>query len=203
MGILLEADYKAVVSGRESPIASLQRAFSPRHTPNPLEPESTLTSNPPTSPSQLTYENMNRDSAILLAKESSKLKVPTFGYISAAAGAPILPSRYITTKREAEDIISREFPEMRTIFFRPAFMYDSSRAFTVPLAAATTASSVAAKFMPGFVRDFMGSAALKPLQADMVAEAVVEGLSEEGVRGAVEVADLEELATKGWRKGML
>ena len=49
----------------------------------------------------------------------------------------------------------------------------------------------------------MGSAIVKPLQADAVAEAVVEGLSEEGVRGAVEVGELEELASRGWRKGML
>ena len=62
---------------------------------------------------------------------------------------------------------------------------------------------MAARFLPGFVSQFMGSALVKPLQADAVAEAVVEGLSEEGVRGAVEVAELEELASRGWRKGML
>ncbi|KAM7221422.1 NAD dependent epimerase/ dehydratase [Rhypophila decipiens] len=203
MGILLEADYKGLVSGRDSPLAALKRNFSPRHTPNPLDPESTLTANPPTEASQLTYENMNRDSAILLAKEAAKERVQVFGYISAAGGAPVLPSRYITTKREAEDIIAREFSVMRNVFFRPAFMYDSSRAFTVPLAVATSASSAAAKFLPGFVKDFMGSAAVKPLPADTVAEAVVEGLSEASVRGPVEVEQLEELANKGWRKSML
>ena len=73
-----------------------------------------------------------------------------------------MPSRYITTKREAEDVIEREFPEMRNIFFRPSFMYDSSRKFTMGLAAAAGAGSVAAKFLPGFVSQFMGSALVKP-----------------------------------------
>ena len=202
MGILLEADYKSVLSGKESPLAGLQRAFSAKSTPNPLESD-TVQRNPPTEASQLTYENMNRDSAILLAKESAKEGVKAFGYISAAGGAPILPSRYITTKREAENVIAREFPGMRNIFFRAPFMYDSSRPFTMGLAAAAGAGSVAAKVLPGFVSQFMGSALVKPLQADAVAEAVVEGLSEEGVRGAVEVGKLEELASRGWRKGML
>ncbi|KAK3322157.1 NAD dependent epimerase/dehydratase [Apodospora peruviana] len=207
MGILLEADYKGVVSGRESPISGLRKAFSAHSSPNPLE--QTITTQtippppPPTSGSQPTYEMMNRDSAILLAKEASAQGVSAFGYISAAGGAPVLPSRYITTKREAEEVIAREFPKMRGVFFRPPFLYDSSRAFTLPLAAATTAGSVFKRFLPGAVAEFMGSAVVKPLQADVVAEAVVEALAEDEVSGPVEVPQLEELAGRGWRKGMV
>uniref|UniRef100_A0A093V3G0 Uncharacterized protein n=1 Tax=Talaromyces marneffei PM1 TaxID=1077442 RepID=A0A093V3G0_TALMA len=115
MGILLEADYKGVVSGKESIISGLQRAFSStkRGTQDPLNRGVGEELRPQESDGQLTYEVMNRDTAIALAQESSFEHVPTFVYISAAGGAPILPSRYISTKREAESIISQSLPDLR------------------------------------------------------------------------------------------
>ncbi len=63
MGILLEADYKGVVSGRESPIKGLQRAFSATKagTQNPLQRKEGEKLAPQESDGQLTYEVMNRD----------------------------------------------------------------------------------------------------------------------------------------------
>ena len=63
MGILLEADYKGVVSGKESPIRGLQRAFSASKagTQNPLERREGETLKPQEKDGQLTYEVMNRD----------------------------------------------------------------------------------------------------------------------------------------------
>ncbi|KAK2070361.1 hypothetical protein P8C59_004862 [Phyllachora maydis] len=205
MGILLEADYKGVVSGRESPISGLQKVFAPRRdpTPNPLERNEGDEARAPESGTQLTYEMMNRDSAVLLAKHAAGENVSAFGYVSAAAGAPVLPSRYITTKREAESIIASEFPRMRGVFFRPPFLYDSSRAFTVPMAAMTYAGSLFNSLTGKAISGFLGAAGTKPLKADLVAEAVVEALSDEKIRGPVEVPELEELARKAWRKTML
>lgn len=62
MGILLEADYKGVISGRESPIKGLQRAFSSTKagTQNPLERKGERLE-PMERDGQLTYEVMNRD----------------------------------------------------------------------------------------------------------------------------------------------
>ena len=37
--------------------------------------------------------------AILVAKEAAKAGVPTFTFISAAANFPLVPSRYVTSKR--------------------------------------------------------------------------------------------------------
>lgn len=67
MGILLEADYKGVLQGKESPIAGLRRAFSATKVGsarNPLEKgegeeEGGLA--PGEKDGQLTYELMNRD----------------------------------------------------------------------------------------------------------------------------------------------
>lgn len=206
MGILLEADYKGVVSGKESPIAGLKRAFSATKagSQNPLKRRSVDEElKPQERDGQLTYEFMNRDSAITLAQEADKEGVKAFAYVSAAGGAPVLPGRYIQSKRAAESTISSEFPKMRGVFIRPPFLYDSSRAFTVPMAALTGACAAFNSVTAGVFGGFMGAAGVKPLKADVVAEALVEALSDESVKGPVEVPEIEQLAQKAWRKGML
>ena len=61
MGILLEADYKNVLTGKESIVSGLQKAFGAgQDQGNPLEHE--IGSEIPRQNAQLTYEAMNRDS---------------------------------------------------------------------------------------------------------------------------------------------
>ncbi|KAG4429941.1 hypothetical protein IFR05_014581 [Cadophora sp. M221] len=205
MGILLEADYKGVISGRESPISGLKRAFSTTKagSQNPLSRKLDEDLQPQENDGQVTYELMNRDSAITLAQEANREKVPAFAYISAAGGAPVLPARYIQTKRQAESTISSEFPTMRSIFIRPGFLYDSSRSFTVPLAAMTGLGAAFNGLTGGIFGGIMGAAGVKPLKADLVADAVVEALSDDATKGPVELKEIEELGQKAWRKGML
>lgn len=208
MGILLEADYKGVLTGKESPVAGLRRAFSATKkgtSTNPLDrkPDDISPAEPGESDGQLTYELMNRDSAVILARSATTAKVPNYVYISAAAGAPILPGRYISTKREAESLIASTFPSMRSLFIRPGFLYDSSRGFTVPMAAVTYGGFLANSLTGGNLTWLMGAGGAKPLKADVVAQAVVEGLADDGVKGPVEVKEIEELAGRAWRRGML
>lgn len=204
MGILLEADYKGVISGRESPISGLKRAFSTTKagSQNPLTRNADEDLKPQEKDGQITYELMNRDSAITLAQLANSEKVPAFAYISAAGGAPVLPKRYIETKRQAESTISSEFPAMRSIFIRPGMLYDSSRIITMPLAAATGLGTVFNGLTGGIFGGIMGAAGVKPLKADIVAEAVVEALDDEKIKGPVEVPEIESLAQTAWRKGM-
>ncbi|RMZ15875.1 hypothetical protein D0862_01493 [Hortaea werneckii] len=206
MGILLEADYKGVLTGKESPIARLKRAFSQTKkgsNVNPLERQPGQEMEAAERGGELTYELMNRDSAVVLAREANEAKVPSFAYVSAAAGAPVLPGRYIRTKREAEDIISTTFPRMRSLFIRPGFLFDSSRGFTIPMAAVTYGGFLANSLTGGNLTWLMGAGGAKPLKADLVAEAIVEGLADDGVKGPVEVSEIESLANKAWRRGML
>jgi uncharacterized protein YbjT (DUF2867 family) len=146
---------------------------------------------------------MNRDTAIALAQESSNEHVPAFVYISAAAGAPMLPSRYITTKREAETTISSAFPNIRSIFVRPGFLYDSSRRFTLPIALGGMIGSEVNSLLGGRLQSLAGSMTEKPLKADVVAQAVVEAIEDESTSGVVGTKKIENLATKAWRKTML
>ncbi|EEA23050.1 hypothetical protein TMatcc_001913 [Talaromyces marneffei ATCC 18224] len=205
MGILLEADYKGVVSGKESIISGLQRAFSStkRGTQDPLNRGVEEELRPQESDGQLTYEVMNRDTAIALAQESSFEHVPTFVYISAAGGAPILPSRYISTKREAESIISQSLPDLRSIFIRPGFLYDSSRKFTLPIALGGMIGAEVDAVLGGRLKSLVGSMTEKPLKADVVAQAVVEAIADGTTSGVVGTKKIENLATQAWRKTML
>lgn len=215
MGILLEADYKKAVSGQESPFSALQRAISPpsRRRPRPRSPEGvgsdakedSSRSAQSTKDAQLTYEVMNRDSAIFVARAASEpdSKVTAMAYISAAGGAPVLPRRYIETKREAEDAIATGFPRLRSIFVRAPMMYDASRPLTMGLAAATGLGAAFNSVTRGVLGGFLGAAGVKPLKADVVAEAVVEALDDEKSTGVLEVPQMEELATRAWRKTML
>jgi len=140
--------------------------------------------------------------AIALAQESNNEHVPAFVYISAAAGAPLLPARYISTKREAEAAITSTLPDLRSIFIRPGFMYDSSRKFTLPIAMGGFVASEFNTFL-GNKLGFLGAMAEKPLKVDIVSEAVVEALEDESTKGAVGTKQIEALATKAWRKTML
>ncbi|KAF2673799.1 NAD(P)-binding protein [Microthyrium microscopicum] len=204
MGILLEADYKGVLQGKESIWSGLSRAFGAKQgaDTNPLEQEEGTPAEPKEHDGQLTYELMNRDSAILLAREAVSKSVPAYVYISAAEGAPVLPARYITTKRAAESTISSAFPKLRSVFIRAPFMYDSSRTFTMPLAAATSVAAAINSAVGGRLTPLMGAGGTKPLKADDVADAVVEAVEDEGRKGAIGVSEIQELAIKAWRRNM-
>ena len=205
MGILMEADYKGVVRGTESPLAGLRKAFAPApdRGVDPLAREQGEDIKPSDPKDQLSYEVMNRDSAITLARHASAEGVGSFCYISAIAAPPGLPSRYLSTKREAEAAIAENFPQMRNVFVRPPFMYDASRKFTMGIAAATGMATLFNGATKGMFGGLMGAGGIKPLKVDTVAEAVVEALSDETVKGPVDVEKIDELATKAWRRSML
>ena len=115
----------------------------------------------------------------------------------------MLPKRYITTKREAESTIASSFPKMRSIFIRPGFLYDSSRYFTMPIAFFGAAGHMVNSVSGGRLTWLAGAAVEKPLKADLVAEAVVEAIGDETIKGVIGTAAIEDLASKAWRRGML
>lgn len=81
-------------------------------------------------------------------------------------------------------------------------MYDSSRKFTLPIALGGFVASEFNTFL-GNKLGFLGAMAEKPLKVDVVGEAVVEALEEATTKGVVGTKQIEALATKAWRKGML
>ncbi|ETI28432.1 hypothetical protein G647_00881 [Cladophialophora carrionii CBS 160.54] len=206
MGILLEADYKGVLSGKESVLSGLSRAFSSKKagsSTNPLDREPGEGLEKGEKDGQITYELMNRDSAIALAQEAEREGATIFVYISAAAGAPILPKRYITTKREAESTIASRMIKLRNIFVRPGFLYDNSRKFTLPIAASGMLGSTVNSLVGGGLTSLFGAAVEKPLKADLVADAVVEAIADDETKGVIDTNMIEALAARAWRRTML
>ncbi|KAK2740634.1 hypothetical protein FQN57_006003 [Myotisia sp. PD_48] len=192
MGIILEADYKSILQGKESPVSGLQKAVGCFIGAAKSAEDK----------SQMTYQTMNTDSAIRLAKCASDAKIPTFVYISAASGAPIVPQGYISSKREAESVILSSLPNLRSIFVRPTFMYDSSRKISVPIALGGILGSEVNALMGGKL-SFLGMMVEKPVKVATVGEAVVESIDDSKVNGVVGPKQIEVLATSGWRKTML
>ncbi|TGZ80032.1 NAD(P)-binding protein [Ascodesmis nigricans] len=197
LGILLEADYKGVLQGKEPVLKGLMKAFdSARATGRNTIRE---------GGKGLSYETMNRDSAVTLAEEAARTgTVKSFLYVSAIDSFFALPKRYITTKREAEERISgiAQDAGMRSVYLRPSFLYDSSRTFTLPLAAATMVTSTVNNMFMNKL-PLLGAAGYKPLAVERVAASAVKALEDESVSGVVDVEGISRLADKVWREGML
>jgi hypothetical protein len=56
---------------------------------------------------------------------------------------------------------------------------------------------------PVWLTWLMGAGGIKPLKADMVADAVVEALEDKEVEGVVEPGAIERLGVRAWRKNMV
>lgn len=222
MGILLEADYKGIISGREGAFGIMRKMLKTKS--DVASPENM----------SVTYDVINRDSgmsisilllhktgkkrmesrqlniggfsflaATSLAAESQIAKIPTFVYISAAASAPFLPWGYLNSKREAEDLISQEYASLRSIFMRPPFIYDPTRPISLPIAAGGYLGHEANLLSKGKLKEWVGAMAQKPMKVDVVGEAVVEAIDDEKVKGVVGPEEMEDMGVKGWRKSMI
>lgn len=115
----------------------------------------------------------------------------------------MLPTRYITTKRQAESTIANSFPGMRSIFMRPGFLFDESRKFTMPIALAGGVGSTVNSMLGGRLTALFGAAVEKPIRADRVADAVVEAIAAGEISGVLNTSQMDVLADKAWRKTMV
>ena len=136
-----------------------------------------------------------------LAEEALKHGCKTFLYISAVDSFFLLPKRYITTKREAEERITA-LQGMKKVYLRPSFVYDSGRAVSIPLAGVMGVTSMLQNATGGRI-PFLGAAGYRPLSVDDVAGAAVKALEDESVSGVVDVEAIRRLGRVVWREGML
>lgn len=123
LGILLEDEsYKTKVRNPFNKSFDL-KSLLPSFGSNPLDKK-----NP-----NFTYERMNKESAIILAQafnksleshENKPENMPTFTYISADRGFPLIPKGYINSKRQAEVELMKFENIFRPILMRPGFMFD-------------------------------------------------------------------------------
>ncbi|BFZ53509.1 hypothetical protein PYCC9005_000534 [Savitreella phatthalungensis] len=155
-----------------------------------------------TSPELQIYDKLNHEAAVSVIDAARQTpNVKSILYISAAAGFPGIPQRYITSKRRAEEHLLGQI-KPRPIVFRPGFMYSDSAGFTKPVAhllgISYALNSGLGNAIPG-----IGAAGVKPLDVSRVADAVVEAVADDKVTGCIEVHGIEALADQRWRSEML
>lgn len=122
VGILLEGKYKGADGSVAGALQGLLRGWGIGGARNPLQSDADA-DNP------LTYERMNRDTAIAVAQtfaeeqQSETQAQKPFVFLSAAdILRPIVSARYCSNKREAETVIDRiahQNGHIRPVFLRP------------------------------------------------------------------------------------
>ncbi|KAA8917787.1 hypothetical protein TRICI_000095 [Trichomonascus ciferrii] len=180
MGIIMENPvYKDVINGNMS-LCDVVKG------PNPMEKQGAHNNN--------TFERLNRDSAIILAKEFAKYQQQDsrkpFVFISAEDWNPLASRKYIATKREAEAILERDYSEkLRPVFVRPGFMYEDNN----PTSLRNQLGTMANLF--GMLGSRFHHSITNPaLSVDIVAKAVVESLQDDSIEGVVNLDALQEYA---------
>lgn len=131
----------------------------------------------------------------MAAETCQKNGINRFIYTSAAAGSFLLPSRYLDTKRQAEEKLSKMGFEQLCILL-PPLMYSRDRPITLPIAASASITSRLNKIVHGGL-DFTGVVAIEPLNVSTVAQAAVEAIIEgEKTQGLLGVDRLKQLAQR-------
>ncbi|KAG0212073.1 hypothetical protein BGX28_006834 [Mortierella sp. GBA30] len=186
VGLLLEDNYKEILHSQslDDLTKNIQSAIRGQ---NPLDSGKTPKSG-------LTYERVNRDTAITVANEAAKEGVDTFVFISAAFSPPMVPNRYVTTKREAEHALLTHPSGFRSIIFRPGFLSTPERPITLPLAGLLQISSaVLGNSIKGTI-PFAQALSTPPQSMETLARAIMNAVENKDVKGIVDVDGIEELA---------
>lgn len=192
VGMLMENDYKKVVQAKSlgeavsGAGAVLGQMLGMKDNGNPFKQDPR---------SKVTYETMNRDTAIALAKVAAQVStIQSYVYVSATDLFPCINPRYITTKREAERyLFSRN--EFRSVVLRPGFMYSEGRPATLPLAGILQTLNTVSKPCSRDIASLpLGTMITTPaLNIDTVAEAVIESIARTSLKGILDPNDIEKL----------
>ncbi|KAK6459888.1 hypothetical protein DFJ63DRAFT_321175 [Scheffersomyces coipomensis] len=119
VGILLEdTSYKNTINSSSNFFGELSHLVGTIRHSNPMQrAEGDRTS----------YEAVQRDTAVLLADTflQEQKENPSYIYLSADQQVPMIPVRYIKSKRDAESLLSKK-EGLRFIAMRPGMMYEEN-----------------------------------------------------------------------------
>ncbi|ORZ25045.1 hypothetical protein BCR42DRAFT_578 [Absidia repens] len=195
VGIILESDYKKAVNDPTvlgalcGATKVLGEVVGMTDRGNPLDPKRQVLP---------TYEAVNRDTAMSVAKEVATLStMESYVYVSASDIFPFINPRYITSKRQAERYLFAR-PEFKSIILRPGFMYNEQRASAIPIAKAIqTANALTQPFSKALSSLPFGTTfTTHPLYTDTVATAAMNAIEAKSY-GIFDVAGIEGLAYHG------
>ncbi|KAF9193625.1 hypothetical protein BGZ51_002572 [Haplosporangium sp. Z 767] len=185
VGLLLEDNYKEILHSQnfDQLTKSIKTAIEGQ---NPLDTEKAPKSGQ-------TYERVNRDTALTVANEAAKAGVNTFAFVSAAYAPPMVPNRYITTKREVENALLTHPSGFRPIIFRPGFLTTPERPITMPLGCLVQISStILGNAIKGTV-PLADAMSTRPLSMESFARAIMNAVENKDIKGIVDVDGIGEL----------
>lgn len=147
-----------------------------------------------------TYESINRDTAVAVARHAEAEGVGAMLFISAAILPPGVDRRYLSTKREAEKSILA-LNGVRSIVFRPSIMHTDEQPATVALSGALMlANNVVDRLQLGGLRSAAAGVlgvspdAMMPLPIATVADAVLHAVTTDTVDGIYSPSQIQQLA---------
>jgi len=141
------------------------------------------------------YEHLNRDSALRIC-EALEGKDKTFVYLSAQRGLFFSP-RYLSTKRDVEDYLSKNREKVPSCVVRPGFMYSNDCMLMKTVASVIDLSNMKDGILQGLGLGKLSETFVpsKSLDVDLVAKVAVLGALQPELRGAtLDVADIERTA---------
>lgn len=187
IGILFEnSNYKKSMNSNFDILNDIQNLASSIRGTNPMEKNS-----------HQTYEAIQRDSAVMLADTylQEHPHKPTFVYISADIQIPIVPSRYLETKREAEFELSCK-KGLRTIIMRPGFMYDEAKKHFLDnrnlIRLFLTAGYDVKESIFGESVSYLNSLVKPPISTEQVSKKVIEKIKDEKFSGIVTLDEMSQ-----------
>lgn len=165
------------------------------------------------SDGEVDYDSINRDTLLSVAGAFNagaataqvSGSIP-LAFVSAFATPPLVGTRYISSKREAEEFLF-DCEYLRPLVYRPGFMYSEERPWSMSVAGVLSITSQTPLETPlntlfSAVRDFVPEqismdpafAFHAPVRTDIVADSIMHGLLDEGTAGVLEDSDITELA---------
>lgn len=137
----------------------------------------------------ITFERVSRDSVDIASWEAQHAGVDRFVYVSAKDNPPFVSDRYLSSKREGEQVLRAR--GMHEAILRPQLVYGPDRPSSVVAARTMNAAGK----IPG-LGDVVH--ANRPLRVEQVATAAVRAATEEGYEGIITLDLIEYLAEGHW-----
>jgi len=141
----------------------------------------------------VTYEQANRDSALIPAREALKSpRTKAFVFVSAKSAPPLL-DRYLKAKREVEaELSAYNSEELRSVFLHPGFVFHPSKGYSLPLSSVMSlGESVSSSLKKTAGIEIPGLDA--PTSLDLLADAAVVACLSEDVSGVLENQGMQDL----------
>ena len=134
----------------------------------------------------ITFDRVNAESALLVAREAMEANVNTFVYLSVRDKPPFISPDFLAAKRRAEHEVPTQYSELRTVSLRPNLVYGPRRGGSSTIAAVLNQ-------LPVGVAGGYAEADGHPLPVELVAAAAVHAALTPMLKGTLTVPQIADV----------